>query len=321
MELHINPPDAIKTLEHLNVCFSGWGDGRSFEWAYKRAIHDQPASDYLVLSEGGEVVAGSGITYRQLLLPDGAAITAGIMTGSWTLPAARGRGCFTQMIEESIQLAKLRGATLLLAFVTHGNPSCRQLQKSGAAQFVTSYLASQSCPSMSTRDFDFSEVPTISEQMVNRWIRARRGFACFGYPSVDDWYSQFVLRPTRSLVLAGSDGFAILEERSDTYRVLAYLKPQADADLRFLNLLLSFAQKRGKSLSLFSTDETLAQECQAMGFLAKRAFITAHVVNWTKLAEALAIPPADTMLPHSVIADPLSTWFLGKWRLQSGDRM
>jgi hypothetical protein len=321
VELHINPPDAIKTLECLNVCFPGWGDGRSFEWAYRRAIHDQPAPDYVVLSEGSEIVAGSGITYRQLLLPDAAAITVGIMTGSWTLPAARGRGCFTRMIEESIRLTNLRGGTLLLAFVTHDNPSCRQLQKSGAAQFVTSYLSSQSCLSVSTRDFDFSETPTVSEQMVHRWTTARSAFVRFGYSSLVDWYLQFIHRPTRPLVLEGSDGFALLEEKSNTYRVLAYLNPEAAADVGFLNVLLSFAQKRGKPLSLFSTDETLAQECRALGFLAKRGFITAHVVNWKKLADALLLPPPNTALPHSVIADPVGAWFLGNWRLQSGDRM
>ena len=45
-------------------------------------MQNQPAPDYLVLKAEGAVLAGSGISYRQFLLRNGQAITAGIMTGS-----------------------------------------------------------------------------------------------------------------------------------------------------------------------------------------------------------------------------------------------
>lgn len=143
MELYVNPADAIDTLPCLNTCFPGWGDARSFEWAYQRQMQHQPPPDYLVLKEAGVVMAGSGISYRQVLLPNKEALTAGIMTGSWTMPGARGLGCFSRVIEESIRRTQTRGGVLLLAFVTEENASCRQLLRAGAARFPTSYLVSE----------------------------------------------------------------------------------------------------------------------------------------------------------------------------------
>lgn len=72
-------------------------------------MQNQPGPDYLLLKAEGAVLAGSGISYRQLLLRNGQATTAGIMAGSWTLPEARGRGCCTRIIEESASITEQLG--------------------------------------------------------------------------------------------------------------------------------------------------------------------------------------------------------------------
>ena len=64
----------------------------------------------------GRPVAGSAVSYRRIR-HGGRELLAGIMTGSWTLPEARGRGAFGQAIEESRRLVASHGGEALLAFV------------------------------------------------------------------------------------------------------------------------------------------------------------------------------------------------------------
>lgn len=326
MELQINPPDTLKVLACLNACFPGWGDERYFQWAFQRALQDLPLPDYMVLTEAGAEIAGSSVSYRRVLLRNGAAITAGIMTGSWTLPEARGKGCFSRIIQESIRITEQRGGALLLAFVTHDNPSCRQLLRAGAAQFPTSYLngltqgKALQMPAASTGRV-FREVDSLEETLFERWVTSRAGFVRCGYASLADWQSQFVERPTKTILLQRNDGFAVLEEHPDTHRLLAYLPEEGEADADFLDALCQHAAKRGKKLFHFCTDPELTKQLEGRNFNAKPGFITVHAADWKKLAQALGRSTPEEALPHSVLADPASPWFLGEWRLQSGDRM
>ena len=321
MELQINPPDAEKTLPYLNACFPGWGDERSFRWVYQRAMQNQPAPDYLVLKEGEAVIAGSGVNYREVLLRNGRAVTAGIMTGSWTLPEARGKGCFNRMIQESVRLTEQRGGALLLAFVTQENPSCRQLWKAGAAQISTSYWNAPPRASTVSPRYPFREVACIPEELFNRWSNAKEGSARFGYTSFADWQSQFVNRPAKILLLQHGHDFAVLEDHQDTFRLRAYLGEDGEVDIDFLGHLRDYSSQRGKKLFHFCTDPETAENLQDTSFIKKPGYITVLVADWKRLGEALGQTAPEAVLPHTVVAQPTSPWFLGCWRLQAGDRM
>jgi GNAT superfamily N-acetyltransferase len=320
MELRINPPDALSTLACLNQCFPGWGDQQFFHWAYQRAMPAQPAPDYLVLSESGADIAGSGINYRQVLLPHGGAVTAGIMTGSWTLPAARGRGCFSRMIEESIRLTADRGGALLLAFVTEDNPSCRQLLKAGAASFPTSYLSWRPGAASPAGHHDLRPVANIPQHLFQRWLQTKTGFAHFEYPSLEAWCSQITRRPTNIMSLQRADDFAVMEEKGDTYRLLAYLESETEKPIDFVARLRNYAAQNSKGLFIFSSEPEFSQSAIEDGFVHRPGFITAHVADWRRLADALR-HTAHEGASHTALADHTSPWFLGHWRLQSGDRM
>ena len=71
MEIERNPP-AVEGLylRSLNLCFPGWGDTRAYDWAFKRHAGG-PKADQLLLRDGGELLAGSAVSYRTLVTPTG----------------------------------------------------------------------------------------------------------------------------------------------------------------------------------------------------------------------------------------------------------
>jgi hypothetical protein len=323
MEIHISPPVSEPTLGYLNACFPGWGDQRTFGWAFSRQMHGQPPTDYMLLSEDGGTLAGSGVSYREVLLPNNAAITVGIMTGSWTLPAARGRGFFSRIIEESIKITAARKGALLIAYVTTDNPSCRALLKSGAASFPTSYfILEPNAGEAKTSAEPLAEVGDISDQLIKQWRQQYVGFARFGYQTLDDWRSQFLRRPSRPRVLArNADEFVMIDEHGDTDRIVAYLGARGKSPSELLGAVLSRADSRGRKVFAFSSDPELSEFCLASGFTERPGFLTANVADWQLLASALGVKDQQQGNSNAVVADPQSPWFIGAWRMQSGDRM
>ena len=88
LNVTFNPPQIEEDyLECLNACFEGWGNHRTFNWIFRRKL-SFPDTDLMILkNEKHGLLAGSGITYRLIRLPNSNTITIGIMTGSWTLPS------------------------------------------------------------------------------------------------------------------------------------------------------------------------------------------------------------------------------------------
>jgi hypothetical protein len=321
MELQINPPDARKTLSCLNTCFPGWGDERTFKWAYERSMQNLPAPDYLVLTENGKPIAGSGVNYRQVLFPNNSSVIGGIMTGSWTVPVARGRGCFTMLIEESIRITRERTGALLLAFVTEDNSSCRQLCKAGAATFPSSYFTLEPEHASGSWKGGWEEVDSISEELFQRWTSAREGFVRYGYASIENWRSQIVDRCLKTVFLQRDDAFAVLGDRADTYQLHAFLGTGDQSFCEVLQAAKHYSNRARKKLFLFSTDRALLEFCRTDRFHEKRGYLTVHVTDWARLGHALQLPVPTMELSHRIVGDPASAWFLGRWQLQSGDRI
>lgn len=202
-------------LDGLNCCFPGWGGIDRFDWCFSRPLAGR-APDLLLLSDGSTPVAGSAITYRMLELPDGTQVRAGIMTGSWTLPAARGCGAFSRFIEESRAISPV-----LLAFVTQDNPSRRRLEAAGAAAIPTFYCRRA------------TSLPPARENAVR-----------FVY-SDEEWQSQFVARPAPAERLNGAGWSAVIEQAADTDRILHVA---GDREAAFRELV-----KRDRDLFWFTT--------------------------------------------------------------------
>jgi GNAT superfamily N-acetyltransferase len=183
--------DAARYLAALNRCFPNWGDERTFEWAFRGA-------DFIVHDDE----AGSAVTYRNV----SNGTRAAIMTGSWTLPEARGRGHFSRMIDESLDIARSRDAAMLLAFVTATNPSRRRLESAGATLVPTFYCRG-----------------ALRHPERSRGTRGSGGGAPlaparFIY-SEDEWHTQFLARPRPTQQRIGETWSAVIEPAEDHVRV------------------------------------------------------------------------------------------------------
>jgi GNAT superfamily N-acetyltransferase len=325
-EIEINPPEiAGEYLSCLNRSFHGWGGPETFRWAFERRVGGPPA-DLMALRLDGRLVAGSAVSYRRVALARGTTIEAGIMTGSWTLPEARGRGAFTRVIEESLRLASRRAAGLLLAFVTEENPSARRLAAAGSAGFPTFYLFSTAdtpVPSSSVDPRPVEDVDGILGRLVTARSQVQAGSCHFVYPDAPVWGSQFLHRPGTIEVLSfDGTAWAVLERVASTDRIqLLVVDPRGDLSVSdCIAALLRRALDRDRQVFLFSTLPGVHDECRRLGLSLKPGLLTALVADESRLHEALDHPGPPASEGASDLADRRGPWFLGDWDLQSGDR-
>lgn len=328
LQVEMNPEEIDgEYLECLNTCFPRWGDKPVSDWVFHRQLNPDPLPDRFVLRDDEALLAGSAVSYRSVLLPNGSVVRAGIMTGSWTLPAARGRGCFSRVIEESVSVTRKRDGAILLAFVTEENPSCRQLQKAGAALFPTSYLITDTIPRMddvedASRELTPEGAGDTFRDSLPSWAAQRKKRCTFSYSSFEAWSRQFVERPWETQVMRdGTGSFAVLEKHATTDRINAVWDSSEERTGMLLNGLLAGAASEGRKLFAFSTDAGFSARCMKMGFAERPGFLTAMVTDCQRLARALELPPPTGEFSSRLLAEPSSPWFLGGWDLQSGDRM
>lgn len=239
--------DAREYLDGANAAFGQWGDVSTFTWAFR------DGAEILFLDDGqGRTVAGSGITYRTLR--DGQ--RAAIMTGSWTLAEARGRGAFSRMVEATTEIAAERSA-VLLAFVRAENASARILEAAGAAMHPTFY-----CRSTGT--------VASPEEALDRIDPDPSMFrSSFAY-TPDQWHAQFVARPNARIECVGRRGaWAAVVESTDE-STDEFDRIHAVSDEGVLPLLAARAHASGRRLFWFAARRP-AIDCEwTDGFLAHR---------------------------------------------------
>jgi hypothetical protein len=254
-------------LEALNVCFPGWGDRRMFDWCFSRTVAGLKPDLLQLVSDVG-VIAGSAVTYRRVRLPGHTAVIAGMMTGSWTLPAARGGGAFTTLIEASVDAASAHGSALLLAFVTATNPSRRRLEGAGAHLLPTFYC----CSSAARGDANIllEELPDETNLADAQFTEAAG--ARFVYTR-EEWTGQFRDRPNEVRVVGRPGNWIALVERVAGFdRVLAI---QADGAwwMPAIDALTARAARADRQLFIFTASPREAAVLGARGFMVTNGFL------------------------------------------------
>jgi GNAT superfamily N-acetyltransferase len=316
---------AAEYLTGLNRCFPDWGGPDTYHWAFERTV-GAAAPDLMAIRQNEGLVAGSAISYRRVALARGASMDVGIMTGSWTLPEARGQGYFSRMIEESVRLANQRRAALLLAFVTEDNPSARRLTAAGSALFPTFYLFSTPETPRTESSLELrrvSDIGAILSKLLSIREAEQADFTRFVYPSSDAWVSQFLERPGNIEVLAVDGGAWIVLERtptSDRVQLMVVDRSSRLTAAGCLRALLRRARDRGRQLFFFTTVRDLSEQGRGIGLTLKPGLLTALVADESALRGALGIDASRPLHSATGLADPESPWFVGNWDLQSGDR-
>ncbi len=185
----LNPPGVERAyLEALQRHFAGWGGHAEFVWWFRRPV-GAPAADLLVLTTGGDtLVAGAAVTYRRLGVGSERQELAGIVTGAWTAPQYRRRGCFSELIERARRVAGGRGATLLLAFCSAEQPARAPLAKASFAEAEGWHIpggGGETPPDRRAR--------RPSNADLHRWFHENRVGAGVDYPTVEIFAEQALL--------------------------------------------------------------------------------------------------------------------------------
>ncbi len=309
MEIERNPSGAEALyLESLNLCFPGWGDARAYAWAFGRRVGG-PASDLMMLREEGVLLAGSAVSYRTLVTSAGRRALVGIMTGSWTLPAARGRGAFTTIIEESVAMTRAHGGALLLAFVTETNASFRRLEAAGSTLCPTRYVSGRAgLAAPGALPFVERDLATARD-WFERFQGARPAGSHFAYATRAEWAGQHLDRPGQPVLIevAGA-GAALVETHGDFDRVQAICAVGDDARVAVVASCLQRAATRGKRVFLFESKPQRAQRLEReLGLDAAKGYLTAL--------------PAEAGACAALLAGKTLSDVLNDWSLDSGDRM
>jgi hypothetical protein len=254
----------------LNVCFPNWGDEKLFDWVFNRQV-GQHMSDFIIITdEEDEVIAGSGITYRNIKTKDGIVLSIGVFTGSWTLPKARGRACFTQIIEEFTELCIAKNIDYLTAFVTESNASYRRFDSIGFQHLQADNVFSNLDFDYESFGLDVLEVncdPKAIYSVYENFIDTNGGY----YYRYEEFSGQYLNRKIDVQVLQIEQNIFAVEENETTYRILFY----SIFNVHHLMALSAWVkEKKQKKVMLFLSDESQIELCKINNFVNVKSFFT-----------------------------------------------
>ncbi|MBS7332308.1 MAG: hypothetical protein KIG88_01760 [Weeksellaceae bacterium] len=249
-------PEGIKEqyLNCLNECFGHWGDSQLYEWVFYRECGLVKPDLFLLNTSDDDLMAGSALTYRKLAIPGSDPISTGIMTGSWTLPNARGKGCFTEIISYSKKLVLNHKYNFLTAYVTEQNASFRRLRDFGSLLIPTYYI-------IVDNDLLLINHKTIKEIDINadsirKCFQLReqnlKNVIHYDY-NLCEFESQFIKRSgTKVRIFKIDNEYLITEENNHTVRILW----SSSYSVVMIQVLLNWAKLYNKNVFFMSTDST-----------------------------------------------------------------
>ena len=240
-------------LQYLNECFPNWGNIDNFNWAIDREFAGQKPDFFVITSNDNIVLAGSAISYRKLKFPDNSFLEIGIMTGSWTLAASRGLGCFTAAINKSCELVAIKNKPFLTAFVTESNASSRRLIGAGSHLVKTNYIISEHLLLANKHRICNVEVLEKSHVNIQLLFEKRKVLLQnkihFDYDFAD-FEKQFIKRLNPVFIIKIDNEFAIIEETNSIFQ----LHFCTNYELNIITKIITWANKKSKEIIFFSTN-------------------------------------------------------------------
>ncbi|WP_396176873.1 GNAT family N-acetyltransferase [Flavobacterium sp.] len=268
----INPENyKSKYIEYLNLCFPNWGSDTQYNWAFERKIGKHHSDILLLANEEDEIIAGSGLSFRMIKTNDGVIHDIAIFTGSWTLPNARGRGCFTQIIELFEQICIEKNVPFLTAFVTESNGSYRRFVDLNYYCLEANNILSNETP--------FENVPLFeivflekkqSLDLFESFTNNAKNKTVFHYDK-EEWLGQYVNRTNDTSVISIDDNYFLVEENESTFRILFYKDFNIEHIKAISNVML---ETKKKKTMFFLTDKTNIEVCESENFNVVKGFFT-----------------------------------------------
>lgn len=287
-----NPENYKKQyLEHLNECFKGWGSDTEYNWVFNRKVGEHNSDILIIQNKEDGVIAGSAVSYRQL--SDGERnVPIGIMTGSWTLPAARRKGCFGKMIDSSKNLCAEKNTPFLTAFVTETNPSRKGLETAGSYMVPSYNLFSPTTRfAEETGEGDVvkrNKDEQLIQEVYNRMRKTQEGFLNFSYTK-EEFAAQYISRIKETTVLSIGNDFAILEDGANEMKILLMTYENTKALKVNMKLLTNWClEHKEKKAFLFTTREEAYKACSKIDFENAPGFFTVlKTAETTKISDSL----------------------------------
>lgn len=225
------------------------------------------------------------------------------MTGSWTLPAARKKGCFTKMINCSKDLCSEKNVPFLTAFVTETNASCRRLQSEGSFMFPTYHLFSPE-EAFPDKDLPQPEVLNENEDLINtiyKTVQRRQSdYLNFSY-TLEEFSSQYIYRIKETTIVKINNDFAILEDGVNEVKILLLTYENNDVFKTNIKAVTNWSlENRARKAFFFATRRILLDSCEEIGFKNLPGYFTVldslnKNVVYEELLDSLNINMADKM--------------------------
>lgn len=249
-----------KYINYINQCFPNWGSDKDYNWVLNRTVGDKTSDIIIIKNEEDDVIAGSGITYRKLKIENNAEIGIGIMTGSWTLPKARGKGCFSKIISISKDICNQKGVPFLTAFVMESNPSFRRLSDAGALLIPTYHCFSKevSYPNASKISI-VKRVSKVKSEIFCKFKNSQKNYLGFNY-TPEEFFQQYIDRIRNIELLNIDEDYAIVEETENIIKVLFTTYGDLSSFEKNIQSIANWGlQNKSKKLLLFSTKKDIAE--------------------------------------------------------------
>ena len=256
--------------EALNLCFPGWGGAEMFDWCFRRRA-GAPVADLFVAEEDGRLIAGTATTHRRAYRPGSGEETIGCMTATWTLRAARGRGLFPQMIEESRLQARRRGCALLIAFAGAGKASRPGLLAAGAATIEAAFLTSPTPLPQAQTTLERASIEDSLAAFAARAVDDRVARLVYG---ADEWRGQMIDRPSPAEAWRlGKGRVAVIEPSVAGDRLLDVSLGGGEPFVGAALEATAISGSAGRRLSVYTLEPEVADALAVRGWERTRAWL------------------------------------------------
>jgi hypothetical protein len=274
--------DRANYLSCLNQAFGDWGGEALFDWGFSNTP-GLPETRFIQIYDQNEPVAGSAVTFH-VLECNSQRNVAGIMSGSWTLPAWRRKGCLTAFIHESFRVVQEVGANVLFGVMMETNPSYRRWEK------VADFLVPSHYCFYEPQDEEAAQqgAEELQLQHENEKIVAFiRGLDSSGISDGKVRFSfgeqhrisRYAGYPGNEAVYIAQDSLgqrAVINENASTLKVTRYDISSGDAQTLFHGLK-QLARARKKKAYVYTTEHDVMNVLRDSGFVCKKGYFTALV--------------------------------------------
>ncbi len=280
-EVILNPQDYKETyIEYLNSCFPNWGNEVVYNWVFERQVGDNKSDILLLKDDQGHIIAGSSITYRAIKSNNGLIVNFGIMTGSWTLPNARGKGCFSQIISESKRICFEKNVPYLTAFVTETNASYRRLKDAGFyCKIADNVFSNEDLFEISVETNTLEIVPIDVDLLYKKYQLKSLEQSVFVY-SKSEFELQYIQRINFVECAKVGTTYFLFEDTGSIIKLLFF----SDFDYRIIQFFCNWMRtNKDKKVMFFVSDEFQIDVLEANSFNFVKGFFTIQKTDETAL--------------------------------------